>query len=52
MAMVDKTLIQEQLKTSTQRMVAVRLRKETERVAQAQQEAEPRQPPAVDLSRR
>ena len=48
----DKTLIHDQLKTSMDRMNAVRVRKETERAAESQQETEPRQPYAVDLSRR
>lgn len=52
MALLGKSELVEQLKTSAENMQRVRQRKETERAVASQSESEPRQPPTLDVSRR
>lgn len=52
MAIQSKLDLQAQLAESGKRLQKVRQRKETERATVGLQEAEPRQPPQVDLTRR
>lgn len=52
MALLGKTELVEQLKTSADNMQRVRKRKEAERVAESGQETEPRSPSPVDLTSR
>lgn len=51
MALLGKSELVDQLKTSTENMQKVRQRKETERATERQQEAEPRPTTPVDLTR-
>ena len=51
MALMGKTEFVEQLKTSAENMQRARKRKESERAIESQQESEPRQPPAIDVTK-
>lgn len=51
MALLGKTELVEQLKTSAENMQKVRRRKETERVIASQSESEPRQPPPLVVTK-
>ena len=52
MALLGKTELLDNLRTSTENMQRVRKRKETERATERQQEAEPRTAPQIDLTKR